>query len=527
MDATKKRVAIVGAGASGLTACKHALAKGFRPVVFETSDSIGGVWRRTLASTRLQSPAFSYMFSDFPWPPDAAAEVFPRHDQVVDYLAAYACRHGVLDCVRFGCKVLAADYAAGAPDEQVAAWEHWSGNGEAFGDGSGEWLLTVQHRRSEATQIHRFDFLIICTGRFAGVAHIPIFPPNRGPEVFHGKVVHSMDYTNMGHAAAAELIRGKRVAVVGSGKSAFDTVAECAPANGKTAGRHAQYPCAMICRSGRWMVNGGFVWGVSLGHLFCNRLAELMVHKPGQGLALTLLVILLTPLVRATPRWLLWKLAETYYKMQIPMEKHGMMPEESFAESMSSCRIGVLPDKYYDMVNEGSIVIKKTKSFSFCTDGLVLDDTGERVDADVVVLATGFRGDRSLNEMLVSPTFRSMVADTPAPLYRQCVHPRIPQMAVIGYTENLTSIYTFEMMAKWVAHLLAGAFRLPSVRAMEASAAEWHEHVLKVDKPCVGGVSTWYNDELCRDMGYDPRRKKGILAEWLQPYGPADYADIL
>ncbi|KAB8101646.1 hypothetical protein EE612_032531 [Oryza sativa] len=408
MDATKKRVAIVGAGASGLTACKHALAKGFRPVVFEAAgDGVGGVWRRTLASTRLQTPAFAYRFSDFPWPADVSgAEVFPRHDQVVEYLAAYARRHGVTECVRFGCKVLAAEYA-GVPDEEAAAWERWSGNGEAFGDGSGEWLLTVQHPRSEATQIHRVDFLILCTGRFSGVAHTPTFPPNRGPEVFHGQVLHSMDYSNMGHAAADELIRGKRVAVVGSGKSAFDTVAECAAANG------GRYPCAMICRSGRWMVNGGFVWGVSLGHLFCNRLAELTVHKPGEGLALALLAILLTPL-----RWLLSKLAETYFKMQIPMEKHGMVPEESFAGSMSGCRLGVLPDKFYDRVEEGSILIKRARSFSFCTDGLVLDDddTGERVDADVVVLATGFRGDQKLTDMFVSATFKQQIVA--APLYR-------------------------------------------------------------------------------------------------------------
>jgi dimethylaniline monooxygenase (N-oxide forming) len=81
--------------------------------------------------------------------------VFPRHDQVVEYLAAYARRHGVTECVRFGCKVLAAEYA-GVPDEEAAAWERWSGNGEAFGDGSGEWLLTVQHPGSEATQVIKF-----------------------------------------------------------------------------------------------------------------------------------------------------------------------------------------------------------------------------------------------------------------------------------------------------------------------------------------------------------------------------------
>ena len=153
MDVKKKRVAIIGAGPSGLTACKHALAKGFRPVVFEAADSVGGVWARTLVSTRLQTPAAAFRFSDFPWPADVADDEFPRHDQVAAYMAAYARLFGVLACVRFGSRVLGAEYA-GPSEREVAAWERWSGNGEAFGDGSGEWRLTVQHAGSEDTQVY-------------------------------------------------------------------------------------------------------------------------------------------------------------------------------------------------------------------------------------------------------------------------------------------------------------------------------------------------------------------------------------
>uniref|UniRef100_M8B6Z1 Flavin-containing monooxygenase n=1 Tax=Aegilops tauschii TaxID=37682 RepID=M8B6Z1_AEGTA len=355
MDPRAKRVAIVGAGTSGLAACKHLLVRGFRPVEF-----VGGLWTRTLASTRLQSPTAAYRYSDFPWPDSAGA--FPRHDQVVDYLAAYARRFGVDACVRFRSRVVAAEYVGAEPEGAADVWERWNGNGEAFGDGSGAWRLTVASGRwspwagcgrarsppprssptpprtatptspgrtpqartrattrpsttspptraasvsmgasgsgagssprstsavrqrtrptggsaGPAQEVHEFDFLILCIGMFSGVPNTPaVFP---GPEAFRGRVLHSMELSDMAHADAAPLVKGKRVVVVGSRKSAFEIANDCAEANG------AGTPCTMVCRNPQWMLHRADVWrGVSLAYLYMNRFAELMVPRPGAG----------------------------------------------------------------------------------------------------------------------------------------------------------------------------------------------------------------------------------------------------
>lgn len=51
-------------------------------------------------------------------------------------------------------------------------------------------------------------------------------------DLFHGKVLHSMEYSALDDSVAAELIRGKRIAVIGSEKSAVDIATECADVNG-------------------------------------------------------------------------------------------------------------------------------------------------------------------------------------------------------------------------------------------------------------------------------------------------------
>lgn len=122
-------VAILGAGPSGLAACKAALEEGLVPVVFEKQRSLGGLWsehgkagrmalvlswqvwsslRTNLSkcawlSGALEPWRYTCAFSDFPWPKEASD--FPRAEEVRRYLHDYAEAKQLLSRVRLGCCV--------------------------------------------------------------------------------------------------------------------------------------------------------------------------------------------------------------------------------------------------------------------------------------------------------------------------------------------------------------------------------------------------------------------------------------
>ena len=146
----ERRTAIIGAGIGGLLACKYLLQKGFNPIIFEAEDGVGGLWRHTIESTRLQSKKESFQFSDFPWRSSVKDE-YPDNQQVLQYLRSYAEHFDIIPCIRFNSKVIDIEYV-GESSEEMKSWDLWGGTGRPFGS-EGKWFITIQDTKNLSTEV--------------------------------------------------------------------------------------------------------------------------------------------------------------------------------------------------------------------------------------------------------------------------------------------------------------------------------------------------------------------------------------
>jgi cation diffusion facilitator CzcD-associated flavoprotein CzcO len=177
------RIAVIGAGPSGIAAARFALDAGFEVSVFEASDRVGGqwytagahsgVWPGMHTNTSREMTAFSDLASLPELPLHPAAE------QIHAYLEEYARTSGVLDRIRFECRV-----------ERVRPG--WTVDGEPF------------------------DAVVVASGRFRK-PRLPAIV-----EGFRGEVLHSFDYPGAG------AFTDRRVLVYGNGISGAEIASDLA-----------------------------------------------------------------------------------------------------------------------------------------------------------------------------------------------------------------------------------------------------------------------------------------------------------
>jgi 4-hydroxyacetophenone monooxygenase len=186
-------VTIVGAGMSGLLAAHRLAQAGVPFTVYEKNDDVGGTWfenRYPGCRTDVASHLYNYSFATrSDWP-----EHFASWEEMLDYFRSFAKEHGLYEHIRFGCEV------------RSATWD----------EGRGCWQVRVEG--PDGAEVVASQVLVPAVGQL-NRPHLPEIP---GRERFAGPAFHSARWD------PTVDLRGRRVAVVGTGASAFQIVPEIA-----------------------------------------------------------------------------------------------------------------------------------------------------------------------------------------------------------------------------------------------------------------------------------------------------------
>jgi 4-hydroxyacetophenone monooxygenase len=193
------RVVIVGAGMSGLVAAYRLAQAGVPYTIIEKNDDVGGTWLENSypgCRVDVSNHLYSYSF----WPRDDWPQYFSTGDVLLGYFRDFAREHGITEHIRFGSEVVSLRF-----DEDACTWSV-----AARGPGGAPEVLTAEAVITAVGQLNR-----------------PSFPEIAGRDRFAGPSFHSARWD---HGVD---LSGQRVAVIGTGASAFQFVPEIAAAAGQ------------------------------------------------------------------------------------------------------------------------------------------------------------------------------------------------------------------------------------------------------------------------------------------------------
>lgn len=198
MRSAPQRVAVIGAGAAGLSAARHLLEAGHQVVVFEKGSHVGGLWvynndnqlSAAYASLHINSEPRVTHYRGLPFADSTS--LFPSHREVTEYLNSVADHCDIRRHIRFNTPV-----AQVVPTSGVAG---------------GTWTVRLGDASEE-----EYDAVVVATGHQGSPAH----PEWAGR--FAGEYLHSHGYR------VPQPFSGKRVLVVGVGNSGLDIAADLAP----------------------------------------------------------------------------------------------------------------------------------------------------------------------------------------------------------------------------------------------------------------------------------------------------------
>jgi len=399
--ASARKVCIIGAGSSGITAAQVLDARGIAFDCFEKGSQIGGNWRyendngmsSAYRSLHINTSRRVMAFKTLPMPdhyPD-----YPDHFQMAAYFDEYADHFGLREKIRFRTEVKSVEPV------------------------DGEWEVTLEGPDGES-ESERYRAVLVANGHHWDPRWPePAFP---GSEQFEGEQIHAHHYRE------ADVLRGKRVVVLGLGNSATDIAVESS--------RIADATFLAVRR-------GAYV------------LPKYMNGKPIDEVSNDLISRLPIAVQRFFSMRMLGVAAGNVTDYGLPKPDHKLFEAHPTVSSELLPRLG-----------HGDITVKPNID-RYAGGRTVRFGDGSEEEIDLVVYCTGYK--------ITFPFFDPGVLaanDNRLPLYNRVVSVENPGLYFIGFIQPLGPIMPLaEAQAEWIADLLAGRASLPPPAEMKSEIA--------------------------------------------------------
>jgi monooxygenase len=410
-------VLIVGAGLSGIGAAHH-LQEAFPGrsyAIFEAREELGGTWDLfRYPGIRSDSDMHTLGYRFKPW---TAAKSISDGEAILDYVRETA-REGRIDTkIRFQHRVVRAE---------------WS---------SEEALWSVEAERVDSGESVRLtcNYLWVCSGYYRyDQGFTPEFP---GAEDFNGEVVHPQ------HWPADLDYSGKRVVVIGSGATAVTLV----PAMAEKAAH-----VTMLQRSPTYIAS------LPAEDPIANGLRRFLPEKAVYTIVRwknVMIQSLIYQLSRRRPRAIkqfIRKGVERSLPAGYDIDKHFKPKYNPWDQRMCLVPNGDL----FKAIRDGDATVVTDTIETFTEDGIKLD-SGEQLEADVIVTATGLN-------LLFLGGMELVVDGEPVNIsekmaYKGMMLSGVPNCAfTVGYTNaswTLKADLTSEYVCRVLAHMDSHGYR--------------------------------------------------------------------
>ncbi|KAK3576474.1 hypothetical protein CHS0354_028524 [Potamilus streckersoni] len=439
-----KRIAIIGAGCSGLAAIKCCLDEGLEPVCFEREDDIGGLWNYSeiqkvgkggVYKTCIINTSKEMMsFSDFP--PPQEFPMFMPHRLVLKYFRMYADSFGLLQYINFKTSV----------ENIIPASDY---------DSSGKWRVTFKSENGEI-QTGLFDGVLVCTGHHT----YPHQPKFEGLETFTGKYMHSHGYKENLE------FTGKRVLVVGIGNSAVDIAVDLS---------HVAAQTYISTRRGAWIISRMGFWGLPADAIAnCRFLFKLPI---------------------SALEWCVEKMAN----FRFDHEAYGLQPMHRSLQAHPT-----INDELPYRIMTGAVKIRPDihhimKDKVYFTDGTFLE-------IDAIIFATGFDYKLSFVPECVTKVENNRTELYKYMFPPHLKHPTFALIGLVQAIGSVMPIS--EMQCRWFTKVIKGECHLPSEEIMiedtQAKREDMEKMYVKSQRHTLQCFWVHYMDELADQIGVKP-----------------------